>query len=171
VKDLEAEAVIHEQAASIPSEDMQSNPECKETKLLGADHDISAVTKELKAAQQELMTNMKKCSKALFMVGCIHGLWGGAMFYVLETPIDHAVITEICMSTIIILGLGYQINQAIKPVGLYSGFEEHRLPGILFLSRQVSRMVGAFFHRGSGIGFVLSLTLTAHSLSCLRFFF
>ena len=168
VKDLENDVMICEEITTMASDDTKIS---KKTMLLGVDHDILGITKELKEAQQEMMTNMKKCSRALFALGSIHAFWGGAMFFVLETPMNHAIATEICMSSVVVLGLAYQIKQTIKPIALYTKFEEHRLQGILFLSRQVSRMVGAFFHRGSGIGFVLSLTLTAHSLSCLRFLY
>ena len=168
VKDLENDVMICEKITTMASNDTKTS---EKMMLLGVDHDLVTITKELKEAQQEMMTNMKKCSRALFALGAIHAFWGGTMFLILETPMNHAIATEVCMSNVVILGLAYQINQAIKPIALYTKFEEHRLQGILFLSRQVSRMVGAFFHRGSGIGFVLSLTLTAHSLSCLRFFY
>lgn len=135
------------------------------------DGDISAVANELRKAQQEMIVCMRKCSRALFAVGAVHLMWGGMMFCVLDSPLNHAVMTEVCMSTLVVFGLAYQLKQTLKPVEFFTKLEEHRRLRIIFLSRQVSRMLGAFFYRGYGIGFVLSLTLTAHLLSCMKFFF
>lgn len=135
------------------------------------DGDISAVANELRQAQQEMIVCMRKCSRALFAVGTVHLMWGGMMFCVLDSPLNHAVMTEVCMSTLVVFGLAYQLKQTLKPVEFFTKLEEHRRLRVIFLSRQVSRMLGAFFYRGYGIGFVLSLTLTAHLLSCMKFFF
>lgn len=133
------------------------------------DGDISAVANELRQAQQEMLVQMRRCSRALFAVGAVHLTWGSIMFCALESPLDHAVLTEVCMSSLVICGLAYQLKQTMKPIKFFINREEHHKMKIIFVSRQVTRMLGTFFHRGYGIAFVLSLTLTAHSLSCIRF--
>lgn len=133
------------------------------------DGDLSEAAMELRQAQQEMLVNMRRCSRALFAVGGVHLTWGGMMFFALEPPLNHAVLAEVCMSSLIICGLAYQLRQTVKPIEFFTNQEEHRKMRIIFLSRQVTRMLGAFFHRGRGIALVVSLTLMAHSLSCVRF--
>ncbi|MCO5552916.1 hypothetical protein L7F22_006435 [Adiantum nelumboides] len=112
-----------------------------------------------------------QCSYVLFAVGAVHAVWGSAMFLSLQEPLNHAVMTEVCMSALVLGALAYQARQAVKPIQLFANIKEDGYDGTVFLSRQVTRLVGAFFHRGHGIAFVLLLPLGANALSCIRFLF
>ncbi|KAH7442517.1 hypothetical protein KP509_03G092200 [Ceratopteris richardii] len=134
-----------------------------------ADTDQVPVLKELVEEREKMTLHMRRCSYALFAVGATQLAWGGFMFFALETPLNHAVLTEICMSALVICGLAYQLKQAVKPVQLFTDMDDFQKTKSIFLSRQITRMLGAFFHRGYGIAFVLSFTLGAHALTCIRF--
>ncbi|MCO5556574.1 hypothetical protein L7F22_010124 [Adiantum nelumboides] len=135
------------------------------------DANALSVARELRQARQDMIVNMRRCSYVLFAVGAVHAVWGSAMFLSLQETLNHAVMTEVCMSSLVLGALAYQLRQAVKPIQLFANLKEDGYEGTVFLSRQVTRLVAAFFHRGHGIAFVLSLPLGAHALSCIRFLF
>lgn len=135
------------------------------------ERDMSPVADELRKAYLEMREAIQKFTKALLAVGAVHLMWGGMMFRVMDSPLSHALLTQVSVSAFIMFGLAYYSKQTLKPIEFLMKLEERSRLRIITLSLQVTKTIGSFFQRGYGVGLVLLFGLTAHLLACLKFFF
>ncbi|MCO5557047.1 hypothetical protein L7F22_010603 [Adiantum nelumboides] len=82
------------------------------------DANVLPVARELQQDQQDMIVNMRRCSYMLFVVGVVHTMWGSAMFLSLQETLNHAVMTEVCRSSLVTGALAYQLRHAMKPIQL-----------------------------------------------------